>query len=590
VTPVLQVSDTGTFTLSFAHQFLFEFDASANYDGGVLELTTDGGTTWRDVADLGVDPGYTGVISGGSGSANPLLGRDAFTGLIPTGTFVPVTLDFGAQLAGQDVQFRFRIGADQGVGQYGWDVDDITVTGTDNTPFTTLVPEDGTCQVPPVVDAGPARNVESGAAVALAGTATDENDDELTYAWTQVSGTAVTLTGADTLTPSFTAPTVTVDTPLVFELTVSDGFQSASDQVTITVLRTNAAPVVSAGDDLTVDPAAAVTVTGTATDADDATETLTYAWTQQSGPAVTLTGADTATVTFTAPSTAADSDVVLVLTATDPRGASGSDTVTIHVRRTNAAPVVVVGDDQTVEAAAAVTVTGSATDADDATETLTYAWTQESGPAVTLTGADTTTVSFTSPSPTEDSDVVLVLTATDPRGASGSDSVTIHVRRVNTAPVVDAGPAQTVDGGNTVTLAGTATDAEGNTLTTHWSLISGPAIVLSDAASLTPTFAAPVVTTATTIVLELTATDGRASASDRVEITVNATVAPDAGVPDAGTPDAGVPPTPDAGGGGGDDDDDDDGCGCSTSSPAAAGNLLLSLAAVLGFLVRRRRR
>lgn len=586
---VFEVSDTEPFTFSFLHRYLFEFDATDNYDGGVIELTTDEGTTWRDVTELSVDPGYTGVLTGG-GSSNPLAERNAYVGLIPSGDFEAVSLDFGAQLAGQNVQFRFRIGSDQGVGQYGWDVDDITVTGTDNLPFVGFVDDESTCQTPPIVDAGPAQNVEGGATVTLAGTATDENGDELTYAWTQVSGTPVTLTGANTLTPSFTAPTVTVDTPLVFELTVNDGFQSASDRVTITVLRPNLAPVVVAGDDLTVDPAAAVTVTGSATDPDDATETLTYAWTQQSGPAVTLTGADTATVTFTAPSTAADSDVVLVLTATDPRGASGSDTVTIHVRRTNVAPVVVAGDDQTVEAAAAVTVTGSATDADDATETLTYAWTQESGPAVTLTGTDTTTVSFTAPSPTEDSDIVLVLTATDPRGASGSDSVTIHVRRVNTAPVVDAGPAQTVDGGNTVTLAGTATDAEGNTLTTHWSLISGPAIVLSDAASLTPTFEAPVVATATTIVLELTATDGRASASDRVEITVNPSVAPDAGVPDAGTPDAGVPPTPDAGGGGGDDDDDDDGCGCSTSSPAAAGNLLLSLAAVLGFLVRRRRR
>jgi MYXO-CTERM domain-containing protein len=587
VTPPLVVSAAGgaPFTVTFQHRYLFE----TLFDGGVIELTSDGGTTWVDVSMLGVDPGYTATLLDETG--NPIEGRPAFTDIIPSGDFEELALDFTpANLAGQTVQLRFRIGSDGGVGDYGWDIDDIAVTGIDNLPFVGLVPEEGTCQVPPVVDAGPAQNVEGGATVTLAGSASDENDDELTYAWTQVSGTAVTLTGANTLTPSFTAPTVTVDTPLVFELTVSDGFQSASDQVTITVLRPNLGPVVVAGDDLTVDPGAAVTVTGTATDPDDATETLTYAWTQQSGPAVTLTGADTATVSFTAPSPAADSDVVLMLTATDPRGASGSDTVTIHVRRTNAAPVVVAGDDQTVEAGAAVTVTGSATDADDATETLTYVWTQQSGPAVTLTGADTTTVTFTAPSPTEDSDVVLVLTATDPRGATGSDTVTVHVRRVNTAPVVDAGPAQTVDGGDTVTLAGTATDAEGNTLTTEWSLISGPPVVLSDTASLTPTFTAPVVTTAATIVLRLTATDGRASSNDTVEITVNPSVAPDAGVPDAGTPDAGVPPTPDAGGGGGDDDDDDDGCGCSTSSPAAAGNLLLSLAAVLGFLVRRRRR
>jgi MYXO-CTERM domain-containing protein len=683
VTPALEASATEPLTVSFGHRYQFEQDATANYDGAVIEFSTDDGGSWADIASLGVDPGYGGELS--DCCNNPLAGRPALVGTSAGyPAFGAATLDFGTQLAGERVLLRFRIATDAGAGAAGWDLDNITVAGTDNTPFYERLIQDGTCQIAPTVSAGDDQTVASGAAVSLAGTASDGNGDALTVEWTQESGPAVTLTGADTLTPSFTAPTLTADTELVFELTANDGFQSISDTVTVTVLRTNGAPIVVAGDDQTVDPGAAVTVTGSATDPDDAVGTLTFAWTQQSGPEVALTGASTATVSFTAPSLAADSDIVLALEVTDPRGASGSDTVTIHVRRvntapvvdagpaqsvasaaavtlagtatdpegdpltvswtqtsgpsvtltgpdtltptftaptvatdmelvfeltandgratasdtvtvtvlrTNAAPVVTVGDDQTVDPAAAVTVTGSATDADDATETLTYAWTQQSGPEVTLSGADTTTVSFTAPSPTTDSEVVLRLTATDPRGASGSDSVTIHVRRVNTAPVVDAGAAQSVTSGETVTLAGTATDADGDPLTTEWSLVSGPAVTLSDEGSLTPTFTAPVVTAATTIVLQLEATDGRANGTDQVEITVNPVAPPDAGVPDAGVPDAGTPdagtPRPDAGGGGG---DDDDGCGCSTSSPAAAGNLLLSLAAVLGFLARRRRR
>ena len=31
------------------------------YDGGVIEITNDGGATWRDVTEFGVDPGYTGA-------------------------------------------------------------------------------------------------------------------------------------------------------------------------------------------------------------------------------------------------------------------------------------------------------------------------------------------------------------------------------------------------------------------------------------------------------------------------------------------------------------------------------------------------
>jgi hypothetical protein len=37
------------------------------------------------------------------------------------------------------VQIRFRIGADEGTGAPGWDIDDIAITGITNTPFTSLV-------------------------------------------------------------------------------------------------------------------------------------------------------------------------------------------------------------------------------------------------------------------------------------------------------------------------------------------------------------------------------------------------------------------------------------------------------------------
>ncbi|WP_157440885.1 autotransporter outer membrane beta-barrel domain-containing protein, partial [Aestuariivita boseongensis] len=87
----------------------------------------------------------------------------------------------------------------------------------------------------PTVDAGPNQTVAAGAAVNLAGTATDPENGTLTFVWTQTGGTAlVTLTGGDTLTPSFNAPNA-ADT-LVFTLSVSDGVNSAvTDSVTITV-------------------------------------------------------------------------------------------------------------------------------------------------------------------------------------------------------------------------------------------------------------------------------------------------------------------------------------------------------------------
>lgn len=41
---------------------------------------------------------------------------------------------------------RFRIGTDFGTGDFGWELDDITVEGTLNTPFSALVSDITTCE------------------------------------------------------------------------------------------------------------------------------------------------------------------------------------------------------------------------------------------------------------------------------------------------------------------------------------------------------------------------------------------------------------------------------------------------------------
>ena len=73
----------------------------------------------------------------------------------------------------------------------------------------------------------------------LNGSGTDPDaGTTLTYAWSQRSGTSVVLSDRTSATPSFEAPDVTaLDTPdvLVFQLTVSDGSRTDSDEVSITV-------------------------------------------------------------------------------------------------------------------------------------------------------------------------------------------------------------------------------------------------------------------------------------------------------------------------------------------------------------------
>ncbi|MGY8791479.1 MAG: PKD domain-containing protein, partial [Pseudomonadales bacterium] len=92
----------------------------------------------------------------------------------------------------------------------------------------------------PVANAGPDQTVNAEVYVTLDGSNSSDIDaTPLTYAWTQSSGTAVTLSGTTVAQPTFTAPKLEVDDPdvlLVFSLTVNDGqANSTADTVTVTV-------------------------------------------------------------------------------------------------------------------------------------------------------------------------------------------------------------------------------------------------------------------------------------------------------------------------------------------------------------------
>lgn len=97
------------------------------------------------------------------------------------------------------------------------------------------------------------------------------------------------------------------------------------------VVPSNSPPVANAGSDQSVAPAATVTLNGTGS-SDPEAGSLTYSWTQVSGPAVSLSSSTVAQPTFTAPASVDEATLVFGLTVTDPEAqASGQDTVTINV-------------------------------------------------------------------------------------------------------------------------------------------------------------------------------------------------------------------------------------------------------------------
>ena len=115
--------------------------------------------------------------------------------------------------------------------------------------------------------------------------------------------------------------------------------------------------------------------------------------------------------------------------------------------------------------------------------------------------------------------------ADDGTALSATATVTIEVTPVNDAPTAEAGPDQEVGEGAAVTLSGSGTDPEGETLTFAWTQSRGPAVALSEAAAAAPSFTAPAQLAAdTTLVFELVVSDasGAASAPDAVTVTVRA--------------------------------------------------------------------
>jgi hypothetical protein len=128
ISPVQKLSSTSH--LKFWHRYQFE----DGFDGGAVEVSTDGGATWVDVLAGGgnfVSGGYNGTISPSYGS--PIAGRPAWTGGDATAAMSQVDIDMGA-FAGLNVRVRFHLACDMFLAGsqpgVGWFIDDVQFTNT----------------------------------------------------------------------------------------------------------------------------------------------------------------------------------------------------------------------------------------------------------------------------------------------------------------------------------------------------------------------------------------------------------------------------------------------------------------------------
>lgn len=311
------VGATSLTRLSFWHRFATE----EGFDGGVLEVSTDGGATWSDV----LAAGGSFLTGGYNGALNALSGRPGWTGTSTPEAMSEVVVDLAA-LGGHTILIRWRLVTDTNLGNLGWWVDDVH--------FTDIASD--ACQAPdnraPIAaDDEAETQMEAAVNVEVLANDSDPDGDPLT-----VSSVGQPANGAASANPDGSIsyqPNPGFHGTDVFAYTVDDG-RGASDTAQVSV-RVNASPW--AQDDAAStheDQAATLEVTANDSDADG--DALTVSSVGPAGHGTASANAD-GSVSY-APNPNFHGNDSFTYTVEDGHGGSDSATVTVTVQPVNDAP------------------------------------------------------------------------------------------------------------------------------------------------------------------------------------------------------------------------------------------------------------
>ncbi|MCJ8268279.1 MAG: PKD domain-containing protein, partial [Psychrosphaera sp.] len=199
-------------------------------------------------------------------------------------------------------------------------VDPVTITVTDTNHA-------------PIANAGEDITANTGDTITLSGAlSTDADGDSLSYTWQFVSqppGSTASMRDQTAQSPTFI---VDLSGSYIVSLTVNDGrVNSAADEVTVTVVQSNNAPIAEAGANQLVTVGESVTLSGAGSTDEDG-DTLTYAWQIDSKPDTST--AELTNATSVSPSLLADvvGSYVISLTVNDGQTNSTADTVTLNAQ------------------------------------------------------------------------------------------------------------------------------------------------------------------------------------------------------------------------------------------------------------------
>ena len=285
----------------------------------------------------------------------------------------------------------------------------------------------------------------------------------------------------------------------------------------------NQIPIIDAGNDKTKYGNERIRLPTSVTD--EHPEDLTYSWKEINRKKIQMSCETCDVLSVKAPDTDVTKTFNFRVTVTDMHGASSEDTVILTVLPTrNGVPVADPGPDITINELETTILYGAQSyDLDG--EIVSYSWNQVRGNTIQLSDSNIASPLFMAPSVTQDMVFVYELTVTDNDGDSAKKRVRIDVlNMVNVSPIANAGEDQHVSSGDQVTLDGSLSYDNDNTiggLTYTWMQQSGDTVSLSATDIPKPTFVAQTLTNAEMLTFVLKVEDDLGGMDmDRVSVII----------------------------------------------------------------------
>ena len=353
----------------------------------------------------------------------------------------------------------------QGPGVYAFDVE-VTDDGTfplgDSETITVTVGEVNTA---PALAAIGNQSVNEGSPLTFTATASDPDlpANGLTFS---LDAGAPAGAAIDPVTGDFTWTPTEAQGPGSYDVTVrvtDDGspVEDAFETITITVNDVNNAPVLAAIGNQSANEGSLLTFTATASDSDLPANGLTFSLDAGAPAGAAI---DPVTGDFTWTPTEAQGpgsyDVTVRVTDDGSPARDAFETITITVNEVNTAPALAAIGNQSVDEGSLLTFTATATDSDAPPNALTFSLAgAPAGASIDpATGVFTWTPSEAQGPGVYTFDVEVADGGTPPLG--DSETITVTVGEVNTAPALAAIGNQSVNEGSQLTFTASATDSD----------------------------------------------------------------------------------------------------------------------------------